>query len=224
LSVSQDRLKNTSKISLLNNYSPNWEWKDLQTLAKKQFGLRHVSSLEQKEKEALEGIHYGCSLSLSPQPLVDREIYQSLPEFDSDKQAKLIEQFAKGVDQFIDQSIIYDLHQGKGELLELYKTKMIDVAKVVNSCQFSLVDYSKNLSHPIDLSVWGAGLGRYPKEIIEAQNVYPVSTLTIQDLKLSQENLEQTIDHKELGDHLFQILIKTYRVAIIQHFRSINSE
>lgn len=196
----------------------HFTWEDIAKLATLNLGLRHVSIPEEAEREAADGFRFGCSLNLSPQySKLDAFNARSWKEIAVHERDLFVKSFQKSVDGFIHNSLRHDcIYEGKGALMELNQTRVNEVARVVNSCRFSIVDYGPLASMVCDHSSWGAGLGRHPKCTMPGDAITPLPAMVIHNL----ESLTEIVRDTRQGDEIYSRMTTCYRNAVIRAIRA----
>lgn len=219
-----DESKNSFENSLARIEELHFNWEDIDKLAKRKLGLRHVSTPEEFEKEFRKGVLNGCSLSITPQESRLQEMNErSWKEITVNDRDAFAEAFEKGVDEFIGQSLTYDKMRGFGTFMTLGQTRVEEVAILVNTCRFSLIDYEKHIVKPTDLDSWGKGLGRYPKDYIHAKRITQITPVKIEDLGFSIQQCKEVITKEFQGNLLCERMIICFRNSLIRTLRLLPS-
>lgn len=212
-------------------------------LATKHMGLRHVTGKKVWEKEKSDGFFNGCSLSLSAQyaqfSSLNNKKWKNLSQ---EERKTFIQSFEQGIDDFIENSFVYDLTRAD---ISLYFNKCYfvkDIVKVMEDGFYTIVKYSHEDEDDVvfsteskeeenetfipvaDLANWGNGLGRYPKQTVKANELIPLSGFETNSLMLSEQELENlvhtsfqsTVEEKKPYCQLIDRFKAVVRRALIQ--------
>ncbi len=85
-----------------------------------------------------------------------------------------------------------------------------------------LTDSSKDdntIWKPCDFSLWGEGLGRYPKFSVEGKRITLLPFVEEHHLGYSEKDKQKVITSKKMGDEIFDRISACYRTAIIRQIR-----
>ena len=220
---------------------PHFSTEDIDFLAKKCLGLRHLSDKRTwLDESSWQGVPWGCSLSLAPHQAVFSKIdKKDWSEMSPADRQKLLPYFEKGVDNFINASLTYDFRfmkpsEPEGELLLVQDSESdgdldLRVYSLVNhwanTCCFSIVKY-ESFERSVDHNAWGLGLGRFPKMCIKAEDITRVP-IHANDFGFSKAELRSAITFKEKNaatERVWDRVLVCYRKAVIDSIRKMQIE
>ena len=216
----------------------HFSWEDIEALSKRCLGLRHVTEITTVLKEVHVGFPDGCSLSLSPQHaelegLQERKWEQILPS----EREKFIQCFEEGLDEFIQRSFWMDYSEDIPPNV-YYDCKILaDVVTRVSKCCFCIIDYGFDrepgrqyyANFPTDLSLWGRGLGRYPKQRVQAAQISSLPFLKTSDLQYTPHEMGEIlmgpngVISKQVAEHI-SILVRNNLILAIRKLPALLEE
>lgn len=199
---------------------------DIQRMAKKSIGLRHLSSDDDAWHEWANGIKNGCSFNLTFQRSEsffdrDKTPFSRLPEelastaISKEEKLKKLAEYEKAVDGHILRSLIMDLPIR----VEIGKTRVGDLIEGVKKTSFVMIDYADYPILPTDVSQYG-GLGRFPKSSVDRERVKRVLAYSMRDPSIKNLNKKAVLRSKVAGDRLFSMIVDSVRADLLNNIRS----
>lgn len=194
---------------------------DIEKLAKRRLGLRHVSSDNQVWDEWAHGVKYGCSFNLTFQRSehdYERGFETLPPEIanpDIPEYVKLegIKQYEEAVNGHIGESLGYDLTRFP---LILGRTTVGQICDFIYETRFTVIEY--NYGMPTDFSQY-RGLGRFPKTHIPREQLRGM-LFFFDSSRIGPINLRERIETVDQLNHLMQRIKEWFRINLINHLRS----
>lgn len=196
---------------------------DIQLIAKKSIGLRHVSSHEAMTQELENGVAYGCAFNLTFQKSEHdwEQGFECLPEelqSDLSVEAKLekVQAYEQAVNGNLTSSIIFDLIERLYPIIP-GQTTYGQICSAIQNTKFLIIDYKQVFAVPTDFPQYHQ-LGRFPKspvpstEIKGALSDFEAAKIGVLDLDSPVPNIEQ---YEALKDKI----VDWFRAELLQFLR-----
>ena len=208
-------------FSIPHNDEKHFRIDDIQRMANKAIGLRHVSSEEAATHELSNGVAFGCSFNLTFKQSEHGDIgFSRLPEeladpaLSQEAKSKTLTKYEAAVDGHIMQSLVMDL----GPRIDLGRTTVGEVIDGLSQTYFLMIDYSNDY-RPTDFSQYG-NLGRFPKRSIKPERIKHMLSpnwLAPDIVKMDRSKILMTTVE---SDRLFNKIIEATRVKLLELVRS----
>ena len=240
--VQGEFIPKSADLPLQNTFQEqHFSCEDITFLATRCFGLRHVSGIRAALDEGLDGFKLGCSLSLAPHQARLTHMQEkswSMVKLNEGERQEFVGHFERGVDDFIEGSLKYDLMHspnkpimGEDGKRRSIKTVGDLVDYLRDRCGLSIVNYGCDLraewqsdaKQARDWSSWGQGLGRFEKMSMRGGCIQILPMLLRSDMGYSPEEFDRVIttEGPPFDKDVCIRMTACYRAALIERIRMI---